>query len=377
MDFAFTKEQELLRSSVKDFAEKVVAPKVEEMEKTEETPMGVLKEMAKFGMFGVCVPKESGGSGLGHVARMIMLEEIGKVSAAMSMTLQTLHIGIGALTESGNDAQRKEYLPALARGDKTAATAVTEATGGSDPGALQSTAKLDGDFYVLNGRKCFISDSHFTDLHMATARTGEGPKGVSAFIVEKGSPGFKPGRLEHKLGLHGCQTGEVAYENCRVPKKNLLGAEGDGLKIMLKAIADYGRTGVTGCSLGLLGACLQAASKFAKERILYGKPISEIQAIQWHITDIYVELEAARLLAYRAAWLKDTGANPGPEIAAAKFFVTEAAVRAAKKAVDVHGGYGVMMDYPVQRYYRDAETLISGAGTSDIQRLIMVRKAMG
>lgn len=377
MDFSFTKEQELLRSSVREFAEKVIAPRVDEMERTGEPPMDIVKEMAKLGMFGVCAPKEFGGTALGHIARMIMIEEISRVSAAVGMTLQTLHIGVGAIADGGNDAQRKEYLPSLAKGSKLAATAVTEATGGSDPGALQSTAKLAGDFYVVNGRKCFISDSHFTDIHLATARTGEGPRGVSAFIIEKGFPGFRPSRVEHKFGLRGCQTGEVVYENCQVPKKNILGAEGEGLRIMLRGISDYGRPGVTACSLGVLTACLEAASKFAKQRVLYGKPISELQAIQWLITDIFVDLETSRLLAYRAAWLKDTGARPDAEIAMAKLYVTEAAVRSAKKAVDIHGGYGCMMEYPVQRYYRDAQVLIAGAGTSEIQRLIMLRKALG
>jgi len=208
------------------------------------------------------------------------------------------------------------------------------------------------------------------------AKTGEGPKGFSAFIVEKSFPGFKLGRKEKKFGLHGCNTGELAMENCLVPRENLLGNEGDGLKVSMAAISEVGRAGMAGCGLGVIAACLEASVKFANQRMLGGKPISQHQGIQWLISDIYMDLETSRLLSYKAAWMKDQKIRCDVEMAMAKYYATEAAVRCAKKAVDIHGGYGYMMEYAVQRYYRDAEILIASAGTSEIQRIVMARKAL-
>jgi len=376
MDFQFTSQQELLRKSVREFAEGAIAPKVPHMEETDEVPLDLYKEMGRQQYMGVLIPREFGGTAFGNLARMIMLEEVGRVSASIAMALQVLHLGTAPFVDFGNEAQKKKYLPALAKGERLSTVAVTEATGGSDPTGIQTTAKLEGDNYVLNGRKCFITHSHVADTFAVLAKTGEGPKGFSAFIVENSFPGFKSGRKEKKFGLHGCNTGEIVMENCLVPKENLLGNEGDGLRISIAAISEVGRSGMAGCGLGVINSCLEAAVKFANERVLGGKPISQHQGIQWLISDIYMDLEASRLLSYRASWMRDQKMRCDVDMAMAKFYATEAAVRCAKKAVDIHGGYGYMMEYPVQRYYRDAEILIASAGTSEIQRIVMARKAL-
>jgi len=376
MDFQLSPQLELLRKSVREFAEGAITPKVQHMEETDEVPWDLYKEMAKQMYLGILIPKEFGGTGLGNLARMIMLEEIGRVSAAMAMATQIFHMGTASIADFGNDAQKKKYLPLLARGERLGTIAVTEATGGSDPTGIQTTAKLQGDSYVLNGRKCFITHGHVADTITIMAKTGEGPKGFSAFIVEKSFPGFKLGRKERKFGLHGCNTGEIVMENCVVPKENLLGNEGDGLKVSMATISEVGRAGMAGCGLGVINACLEASVKFANQRMLGGKSISQHQAIQWQISDMYMDLEASRLLAYRASWMRDQKMRCDTDMAMAKYYATEAAVRCAKKAVDVHGGYGYMMEYAVQRYYRDSEILIASAGTSEIQRIVMARKAL-
>jgi alkylation response protein AidB-like acyl-CoA dehydrogenase len=376
MDFQLSPQQELLRKSVREFAEGAIAPKVQHMEETDEVPWDLYKEMSKQLYMGVLIPKEFGGSAFGHLARMIMLEEVGRVSAATAMALQIFHLGTVPVVDFGNEAQKKKYLPGMAKGERLSTIAVTEATGGSDPTGIQTTAKLQGDSYILNGRKCFITHGHVADVMTIMAKTGEGPKGFSAFFVEKSFPGFKLGRKEKKFGLHGCNTGEIAMENCVVPRENLVASEGDGLKVSMAAISEVGRAGMAGCGLGVINACLEASVKFANQRTLGGKPISQHQAIQWMISDIYMDLEASRLLAYRASWLKDQKVRCDTDMAMAKYYATEAAVRCAKKAVDIHGGYGYMMEYPVQRYYRDAEILIASAGTSEIQRIVMARKAL-
>ncbi len=376
MDFQFSSQQELLRKSVREFAQGAVAPKVAQMEETDEVPWDLYQEMGKQQYMGILIPKEFGGTAFGHLARILMLEEVGRVSAAAAMALQIFHMGSAPIIEFGNEAQKKKYLPALAQGERFATIAVTEATGGSDPTGIQTHAKLQGDGYVLNGRKCFITHSHVADTMTIMAKTGEGPKGFSAFLVEKTFPGFKLGRKEKKFGLHGCNTGEIVLENCLVPRENLLGNEGDGLRISMAAISEVGRAGMAGCGLGVINACLEASVKFANERILGGKPISQFQAIQWMISDIYMDLEASRMFSYRAAWMKDQKIRCDVDMAMAKFYATEAAVRCAKRAVDIHGGYGYMMEYPVQRFYRDSEILIASAGTSEIQRIVMARKAL-
>lgn len=376
MAFDFTEEQLMLKQAAREFAENQIVPRVKKMEETGEFPTEIILGMAEHDFFALTIPQEFGGLGLGHLARMIVLEEIGRASAAVAMALQVFHLGIEPIVQFGSPEQKKRLLPALARGQRLATVAVTEATGGSDPTGAQTVARPDGDGFILNGRKVFITNSHLADVVTVLSRIGDDPKNFVAFILENGMEGFRPGRKEHKVGLRGCNTGEIILENCRVPRSNMLGNEGDGLKIALKAISESGRAGMAGCALGVLNACLEASVKFANERVLYGKPISKLQAIQWKIADILTDLEASRLLAYRAAKLKDENQRCDTEMAMAKYYSTEAAIRAAKNTCDIHGGYGVMMEFAAQRLLRDAQVLIPSAGTSEIMKVVIARAAL-
>jgi alkylation response protein AidB-like acyl-CoA dehydrogenase len=373
IDFTFTEEQEMFRKAAREFAETKVAPKVAEMEETGKVSEEVVEGLGKAEMMALTIPEEYGGLGLGYSARLIALEEISRISVATAMMLQVFALGIEPIVRFGTDEQKKRYLPGLAKGERLATTAVTEATGGSDPAGIRSSYKKDGDDYVINGRKCFITNSHIADTINVLAKDEENPKAFSTFVIEKGMEGFKPTREEHKMGFRGCNTGELALENCRVSKDQLLGEEGKGLRITMSAIGDVGRGGMVGCALGLQAACLEASLKFATERMLYGKPISALQTIQNKLAEMKIDLEAGRLLGYRAASIQDKGLRSSNEFAVAKYFTTEAAQKAAKIAVDIHGGYGCMEEYAVSRYLRDAFVLGPSAGTSDIMKLIIGR----
>jgi alkylation response protein AidB-like acyl-CoA dehydrogenase len=373
IDFTLTEEQELFRKAAREFAETEVAPEVSEMEATCKVCDGIVKALGEAEMMALTIPEEYGGLGLGYVARLIALEEIAKVSVATAMMLQVFGLGIEPITQFGNADQKRKYLPGLATGERLATVAVTEPTGGSDPKGGRTSYRKDGDDYVVNGRKCFITNSHIADTVVILAKDEEDPDAFTAFIVEAGTEGFRPTREEHKCGMRGCNTGELAFENCRVPRENLLGQEGKGLRVAMAAISEVGRGGMVGCALGLHTACLEASLKFASERILYGKPISNLQMIQSKLAEMKVDLEAGRLLGYRAASLQDKGMRAGNEFAVAKYFTTEAAQRAAKMAVDIHGGYGCMEEYPVTRYLRDSFVLGPSAGTSDIMKVIVAR----
>ncbi len=376
IDFTFTEEQEKFRKAAQEFAETQVAPKVPEMEETGKASEELVKAMAEAEMMALTIPEEYGGLGLGYTARLIALEEISKVSVAAGMMLQVFALGIEPILKFGTDEQKKKYLPGLATGERMGSTAVTETTGGSDPTGIRSTYKKDGDDYIVTGRKCFITNSHIADTITVLAKDEENPKAFSTFIMEKGMEGFRATHEENKVGMKGCNTGELAYENCRIPKENLLGVEGKGIRVALAAIGDVGRGGMVGCALGLQAACLGASIKFANERILYGKPISRLQTIQNKLADMKIELEAGRLLGYRASAMQDMGQQSSNEFAVAKYFTTEAAQRAAKMAVDIHGGYGCMEEYAVSRYMRDSIVLGPSAGTSDIMKVIIARWAL-
>lgn len=376
IDFTFTEEQEMFRKAAREFAENVVAPRIEEMEETGQVSQEIVKGLGEAEMLAITIPEEYGGLGLGHVARMIALEEIGRVSSAVAMMLQVFHLGFDPIISAGSEEQKKRYLPGLATGERLATIAVTEATGGSDPTGIRTEYTKTEGGYVLNGRKVFITNAHVADTIVVLAKSAEDPKVFSTFIVEKDMEGFKLGREEHKVGMRGCNTGELSFDQCFVPQENLLGAEGKGLRVALSAIGEVGRAGMVGCALGILNACLDAAVKFANERVLYGKPISKLQTVQNEIAGMYMDLEASRLLGYRAAAMKDRGERCDVQFATAKYFSTEAAIRAAKTAVDIHGGYGVMKEYAVQRYYRDAIVLGPSAGTSYIMKVVMARAAL-
>jgi len=374
MDFSFTPEQEILRKTAREFAEKWIAPKADEMEKTGKLPMDLIKKMAEQGFMGVLTPPEYGGTGAGHIARIIILEEIGRVYAAMASTLQIFHLGQAPIIYYGSEEQKKKWLPSLASGEKLATLAVTEPVGGSDIMGIQTTAKKDGDNYILNGKKCFITNAHIADLCGILAKTGE--RDFGCFIVEKDTRGYRLGKEEDTLGLRGGTVGEIFLDNCKVPKENLIGKEGDGLRIALSSISNVGRPGLAATGLGITRRCLEEGAKYANERMAYGKPIGELQGVQWLLTDIYMDYQISRLSSYYAAWLRDKGARCDAENSLAKFWGTEGAARCAHNLMQILGGYGVMNEFVPQRLLRDAETLISAAGTLQIMRLVMARDAL-
>jgi alkylation response protein AidB-like acyl-CoA dehydrogenase len=376
MNFDLPKETVLVKKTVREFAEKRVAPLVAEMEEKRAFPVQLIREMGDLGILGLIIPADAGGSGMGYLARTVAIEEISRVSAAVGLALQVHHMEAAALVEFGTPKQQEKYLPPLSRGDYLGVCAITEPSGGSDLVGMCSTAKSCSDGYRIHGRKCFITNSHLGKAPLFIAKTGEGPKGLSAFIVEEGTCGFSAGRDEHKMGLWGADTGELIFNDCLLPKENLIGGEGDGMKIALKVISEVGRAGMAAVALGIIQASLEEAVKFAKERNLYGRPIAQLQAIQWHIADISSQLEAARMLCYRASWLKDAGRDCAIETTMAKTYVTESAAQCAKMAMEVHGGCGTMMEYPVQRLIRDAMVCISAGGTSEIGKLIISRAAL-
>ena len=377
MDFKFSEREDMLRKAVREFAENEIPPKMEAMEETGEFPLELLKPMAEVGITGVITPQEYGGVGLGYVARTIVLEELGRVCAAFPMALQVHHMGCAVLNDFGTDAQKKKYLTPLVSGETMGCVAVTDPAGGSDLIGMKATAELKGDKYILNGRKCFITNSHNADYWVVIAKTAEGAKGLSAFIVDKDSPGAKPGRKENKFGLRGANTGELTFDDCEVPKENLLGQEGGGLAVAIKTISETGRTGMAATGLGILTAVYEEAGKFSSERKLYGKPISTLQAIQFYMAEIYSQLEICRLLCYRASWLKDNNMRCDDEAALAKYYTCDMAANMAKKAIEIHGAYGIMREYEVQRLLRDAMVTISAGGTAEIAKIVLARRALG
>jgi alkylation response protein AidB-like acyl-CoA dehydrogenase len=376
MDFKLTEREELLRKTMREFAEKEIPPLMDAMEETGEFPVDLLKKMGDIGILGVITPPEYGGNGLGNLARVIVLEEMGRVCPAIPMALQVHHMATHALNAFGNEEQKKKYLPPLAKGETMGVVAVTDPSGGSDVAGIKTSAKLEGDKFILNGRKCFITNAHVSNIWVVIARTGEGGKGLSAFIVEKNFSGAKLGRKENKVGLRGAITGELVFQNCEVPQTNLLGHEGDGMNIAIRNIIETGRPGMASVALGILNAVLEQAVKFANERILYGKPISNLQMIQSHLADIYADLEISRLLVYRVGWMRDQNIRCDAESALAKQFACEAAARSARKAIEIHGSYGIMKEYPVQRLLRDALVTIPAGGTGEIAKLVMARQAL-
>jgi alkylation response protein AidB-like acyl-CoA dehydrogenase len=376
MNFTLSERELLLQKAVREFAENEIPPKMNHMEETGDFPTELLVPMGKIGITGVITPPEFGGVGLGYVARTIVLEELGCICAAMPMALQVHHMGCSVINDFGTEAQKKRYLPPLAKGETMGVVAVTDPSGGSDLLGMQTRAVPEKDKYILTGRKCFITNSHTSDFWVVIARTSEGAKGLSAFIVDKDVPGAKVGRKEEKVGLRGANTGELIFDGVELTKDNLLGQEGGGLAVAIKTISETGRLGMAATALGILRACLREACKFSTERELYGKSINSLQAIQWYLADIYADLEIARLLTYRAAWMKDENMRLDSEAALAKSFACEAAARSARKAIEIHGSYGIIKDYTVQRLLRDAVVTIPSGGTAEIAKVVMSRAAL-
>jgi len=375
MEFKLTPEQEMLRDTAREFAEKEVEPRVEEIERTRKIPKDLIKKLFDLGFGGLIISEEYGGSGAGHLARAIVLEEIAYSCPALAFTLQIVHLGQAPLVFYGSEEQKKKWLPDLAKGKLIASCAVTEPTGGSDVLGIKTFAKKENNEYVISGRKCFITNVHLANIYGVLAKSEENPRHMTFFMIEGDRPGVKPGREENKMGLHGCNTGELILNNVRVPAENIVGTEGKGLKVALTAITNVGRMGVAATAVGIMRRCLDEAVKFASQRVLYGQPISKLQAIQWLVSDIYLRYESARLLLHRAAWMIDQGIRADAEVGMVKWAATEGAVECASKLSSILGGYGIMEEYVAQRLIRDAYVLVPSAGTNEIMRIVISRKA--
>jgi butyryl-CoA dehydrogenase len=371
MNFELSEEHLLIQAMVKDFAAAEVAPIAAEIDRNHRFPEELLPKMAKLGLMGVPFAEEFGGAGSDYLSLTIVIEELARVCASTSVIVAA-HTGLGTwpISEFGTPAQKDKYLHGLASGEKLGAFALTEPGAGTDASAGTTTAVLDGDEYVLNGSKIFITNGGYADSYIVTAMTDptRGTRGISAFIVEKGAPGFSVGEREHKMGIKASSTTPLYFSDCRIPKDALLGKEGRGFKIAMETF-EGGRVGVAAQALGIAQGALDASVAYAKERVQFGKPIATLQAIQWMIADMATEIDAARLLVYRAAWLKDNGLPCGQEGAMAKLFAAETATRVAGKAIQIHGGYGFTESYPVERAYRDAKITEIYEGTTEVQRM--------
>ncbi|HWQ77187.1 MAG TPA: acyl-CoA dehydrogenase family protein [Anaerovoracaceae bacterium] len=374
MNIHFTEEQRLLQEALRDFAKSEVAPNAAKWDEEDRCPTELFPLMGELGILGIFVPEEYGGVGLGHTERVMALEEIARYSGGLAMFIFTHQLGIAAILEYGSEEQKKKYLPELCAGTKIGGLAVTEPGGGSDVAGQTTTAELIDGRWVINGRKCFITNSHIADLALITAKTGKDGKGRNLFsilLIEKGTKGFAPGRKEHKIGLRGSVTGDLVMNNAEIPEENLVGRIGEGTSAALKTIGEVGRASMTAICVGILRGCVEESVKFANERIEYGKPISKLQAIQFHIAENRVDYEAARALLYKAVTLKDEGVQVTTEFSTAKYFATEAAARASKRTIELMGGYGNIKEYPAERFLRDSIASIASGGTSEIQKIIV------
>jgi alkylation response protein AidB-like acyl-CoA dehydrogenase len=379
MHFELNEEQKLIRKMVRDFAENEVKPIAQEVDREHKFPMENFRKMGKLGFFGLPFPEEYGGMGGDSNSYAIAMEEIARAcgSTAITFVAQT-SLAASPIYLFGSEEQKQKYLVPLAKGEKIGSFGLTEPEAGSDAGATKSTAALDGHEWVINGQKTLITNGSIADIVVLTAKTNpnRGTHGISSFIVEKGTPGFRPGRDEDKMGLCGSITSELFFEDCRIPKENLLGNEGDGFKQFLITL-DAGRIGIGAMALGLAQAAFEAALKYSQEREQFGQPICNFQAIQWMLADMATEIDAARLMVYRAAWLKDQGVRFTKEAAMAKLYASEVAERVCFNAIQIHGGYGYTREYDVERFYRDQRLCTIGEGTSEIQRLVIARVLLG
>ena len=378
MDFGFTPEQQQLRKTIRKFTEAEIKPHVMEWDETQEFPTGVFRELGRMGVLGAVFPEELGGSDYSYVDYSIVVEELARVdpsialSAAAQVSLCTNHIFV-----AGNDEQRARYIPKLASGEWIGSWALTEPESGSDASGTRTKAVRDGDCWVIDGSKTFITNGHYADVCVVMAVTDRSASshGISAFIVEKGTPGFRPGRKENKLGMRCSPTSEMIFTGCRVPASQLCGKQGEGFVDSLR-ILDGGRISIAALSVGIAQGAYEAALRYSKQRKQFGRFISEFQAVQNKLADMATEIDAARLLTLRAAWMKDNGASVNKESSMAKLYASEAAVRATNEAVQIHGGYGFIKDYPVEKFYRDVKLCTIGEGTSEIQRMVIARQLL-
>jgi hypothetical protein len=378
LDFQLNDEQLQLRKSVREFAEREILPNVMKWDEASEFPLSTVKELGKLGLMGIIFPSEYGGAGLGYVEYVIAVEELSRVDGSVGIiiaahnSLCSNHIYLAASEE-----QKRKYLPKLATGEFIGAWGLTEPGSGSDAGSARMTAVRKGNNWVLNGTKTFITNGHYADVCVVIAVTDKtaNTHGLSAFVVEKGTKGFRPGKKENKLGLRASDTAELIFEDCVIPAENLVGKEGDGFIDSMRVL-DGGRISIAALSLGIGQGAYEAALNYSKERKQFGKAIADFQAIQWKLADMATELEAARLLTMRAADMKDKGMKTTQESSMAKLYASEVAVRCANEGVQIHGGYGFIKDYPAEKYYRDVKLCTIGEGTSEIQRLVIARQLL-
>ncbi|MEE9199456.1 MAG: acyl-CoA dehydrogenase family protein [Dehalococcoidia bacterium] len=369
MEFALTREHEMLRKMVGDFVESEVTPRAEALDEAGDFPFDLVKKSADLGLVGMINSKDNGGTQMGHLARMITIEEVSRIYPSLGFFFQTGHLAMYILEGKGTDEQKERYLPSLCRGETISCTAITEPSGGSDLSGTQTTAELDGDDYVISGRKVFTTLGGVADVACVVAKSGDG---FSVLLVDKETPGFEIPHREPRSGLRSLPVNELSFTNCRVPRTNLIGAEGRGLGVAIGAVGAIGRTGAAGVGLGIAEGVYEIALKFAKERKLYGKPIFDLQAVQFALVDIDVEIEAAKWLCYYSAWLLDQGKTAreaSTEIARAKLFTVDVANRASLKAVQLMGAYGLSPEFQVERRFNDALELFAAAGTREIMKV--------
>jgi alkylation response protein AidB-like acyl-CoA dehydrogenase len=380
MDLDLAPEHALLRDTIRDFMTAEVAPVIDEHERERRFPTEIVTKIGELGWLGIPIPEDEGGAGLDTLAYAIAVEEIGRVGGSLGLIVAAhTSLGCGPLHLAGTDDQKQRYLVPMASGKVLGAYGLTEPGAGSDAGGTRTTARLEDDCWVIDGSKRFITNAGHAGTYVVTARTGTTDKGdaeISAFIVPADTPGFSVGRLEDKLGPHASATGELRFENARIPAENLLGTKGEGFRTFLK-ILDGGRISIGALAVGLAQAALDASIPYAQTREQFGRPIGSFQGVAFMVADMATEIEAARSLVWKSAWLKDQGRDYGLVAAEAKLFASEVSSRATNAAIQIHGGYGYTTDYPVERYLRDAKLTEIGEGTSQVQRLVIARKILG
>jgi len=378
MDFNLTEEQTMLRDSMSDFAKERLAPLAEEADQQGFTHPEILKELAELGYCGICTPPEYGGAGFDSICYALAIEEVSKVDPSIGVMLSVTNSPAQVpILDYGSEDLKKKYLPQLASGSSIGAFCLSEANAGSDAANIKLSAELAGDQYVLNGSKQFITNGGIADIFIVFAATDKsaGSKGISAFVVEKSFPGIKAGKIENKMGLKASSTTEIIFENCQVPKENLIGEPGQGYKIALAAL-DHSRIGIAAQALGIAEGAYEQALEYSKQRVQFGKTICQFQAIQFMLSDMVTDIEAARFLIYNAAWLYDQGKRVSKEVAMAKLFASEMSFRVVHKALQIHGGYGYMKEYPIERMYRDQRVTEIYEGTSEVQRMVIANQLL-
>ncbi len=378
MDFELSEEQRAIRRSVREFAERAIRPHVMEWDEAQAFPREVVRQLGQMGFMGVTVPVKYGGAGLGYVEYATVVEELARIDGSVGIIVAA-HTSLcaGHIMEAGTEEQKSKYLAPLGCGEKLGCWSLTEPQAGSDASGTRTVARREGDTWVLNGSKTFTSNGSYADICVAMAVTDKAARkhGISAFIIERGTPGFRPGKKENKMGLRASDTAEIIFEECRIPEANRLGRLGEGFVDSLKVL-DQGRISIAAMAVGMAQGAYEASLAYAKQRRQFGRAIADFEAIQWKLADMATEIEAARMLTQRAADRVSRGLNVTADSAMAKLFAGETAVKVANDAVQIHGGYGFIKDYPVEKYYRDAKLCTIGEGTSEIQRLVIARELL-